>query len=78
MYSARIVKKLSILYCSKSEIVLDKLYHKFYGIDCSEDIFNPYDLNLRIQLLEYYKNFSEEDLTELIKTKSCLKTLING
>lgn len=77
MYSAKITQKLSILYCTKSEFELDQLYNSQYGINCGS-ISLPVDIDLRIQLLEYYKNFTEEDLVDILKTKKCLKTLING
>lgn len=78
MYTVKIANKLDELYCIKAHTSLDKLYVKFYGIACPSSDFYPIDINLRIDMLEYYKQFSEEDLIDLISTSKCLKKLING
>jgi hypothetical protein len=75
--SARIVNKLNDLYCSKSEAVIDNLTQQEYGIFCGKSDFQA-DGNIRIWLLEYFKNFNEEQLNEKIKSFPCLKQIIYG
>lgn len=78
MYSAKIADKLSILYCNKSSDIMNGIYSKKYGIKCPDSKDFPPDGDLRIWILEYYKQFSEEDIVELLKTNKCLKPIING
>jgi hypothetical protein len=75
--SAKIVNKLNDLYCSKAEAVVDDLTEQEYGIFCGKSDFQP-DGDIRIWLLEYFKNFNEEQLTEKIKSFPCLKQIIYG
>lgn len=74
MVTVQIADKLSNLYCSKAEVVLDKLNHKFYGINCGlNEADYPVDGDLQITLLEYFSLFNEEDLEKKIIDYSCLK-----
>lgn len=78
MLSAKIAKKLSILYCQIADKTLHNFYSKYYGVKCDNGYSLSPDIYARIDLLEYYSQFSEEKLEELITTKACLKTLLNG
>lgn len=78
MYSAKIADKLSILYCNKSSDIMSTIYSKKYGVKCPDSKDFPPDGDLRIRLLEYYSQFNEEDIVEILKTNTCLKPIING
>lgn len=78
MYTVKIANKLEEIYCIKAEMTLNEMYTKFYGIECPNNDFFPCDGNLRLTVLEYYKQFSEEEIEDFLTTSKCLKQIINA
>lgn len=70
---AIIADKLSILYCKKADKERSSLLQKQYGVmDCIIQNQDAVDLDLKIDVLEYYNQF------DTLSKSSCLKKLLNG
>ena len=76
---AQIVNKLSNIYCQKADRIEKRILKSLYGIDCFvEEPSMLEDLDLKKDILEYYKNYSEAEFKTLLKTNNCLKNVIYG
>lgn len=76
---AKIANKLAEFYCQKADKVEQALYQKLYGIKCYlPDVGHGQDLDLKIQILEYYNQFSEQNYNYISCNNNTLKKLING
>lgn len=80
MENAIIAKKLSNLYCSKANLHSSNLDFEMYGVTCNESIKTetPKDINLKIDILEFYGKMEQTTLSYYINNNNCLKKLING
>lgn len=78
MYSAKIVNKLNELICNKASDAVNIFNENTYGLKCMFNRDFPIDGDIQIEILKYYKQFSEEELVEFFKEKPCLKKITNG
>lgn len=78
MYSAKIANKLNELICNKASDAVNVFNELKYGLKCMFQRDFPIDGDIQIDILNYYKQFSEEQLIDFFKEKPCLKKIING
>ena len=77
MGNVQIANKLSDLYCMKADTVENEYNLQNYGIKCSSEGY-PKDINLQIDILEYYNNMNSEFIEYHLLTNECLKKILNG
>ena len=69
---AKIADKLSILYCRKADEVTSDLLRMQFGVaPCVLPIRTNVDLDMKINILEYYNQF------ETMSNAICLKRILN-